>query len=63
MEKLFVYSLKSLIVSILRCVFYSEDFVNFTELHGFAGTSNQAYAAVIYARPITNKEIKVKLLI
>ena len=49
--------------SIPRCVFYSEDFVNLFELHGFPDSSNQAYAAVIYARLITNKEMKVKILI
>ena len=43
-------------------VFYSEDFVNFIEHHGYADSSNQAYAAVFYARLITNKELKVKLL-
>ena len=48
--------------SVPRCVFYSEDFVKFIELYGFTHSSNQAYAGVIYARLITNKEIKVKLL-
>ena len=48
--------------SIPRCVFYSEGFANFIELHGFANSSNQAYAAVIYARLITKNGIKVKLL-
>ena len=60
--KNFAYSLKSLTFSIPLCVFYSEDFVNFIELHGFSDSSNQPYAVVIYARLITNKEIKVKLL-
>ena len=41
--------LKSLTFSITRCVFYPEDFVNFIELHGFADSSNQAYASVIFA--------------
>ena len=48
--------------SVLRCVYYSEDFINFIKLHGFADSPNQAYAAVLYARLITNKEIEVKLL-
>ena len=48
--------------SVPRCVFYTEDFVKFIEHHGFAGSSNQAYAGVIYARLITNKGMKVKLL-
>ena len=48
--------------SVPRCVFYSEDFAKFIELHGFADSLNQAFAGVIYARLITNKEIKVKLL-
>ena len=48
--------------SVPRCVFYSEGFVKFIELDGFADSLNQAYAGVIYARLITNKEIKVKLL-
>ena len=46
----------------LTCIFYSEDFVEFIELHGFADSSNQDYAAVSYAWLITNKEIKVKPL-
>ena len=54
--------LKSLTFSITRCVFYPEDFVNFIELHGFADSSNQAYASVIFAQLTTNKEIKFKLL-
>ena len=53
----FVSSLKSLNFSVSRCVFYSEDFVKYLELHGF-----EACAGVIYALLITNKEIKVKLL-
>ena len=56
------YMLKSLTFSITRCVFYPEDFINFIELHGFADSSNQAYASVIFAQLITNKEIKFKLL-
>ena len=60
--KNFVFLLKSLTYSVPRCVFYSEDFVKFIELHGFAHSLNQAYAGVIYAQLITNKEIKVKLL-
>ena len=60
--KNFLYSLKSLTFSVPRCFFYSEDFVKFIELHGFADSSNQAYAGVTYARLITNKGIKVKLL-
>ena len=59
--KNFVYSLKLLTFSVPRCGFYLEDFVKFIKLHGFADSSNQAYAGVIYARLITNKEIKVKL--
>ena len=60
--KNFVYFLKSLTFIVPRCVFYSEDFVKFIEHHGFADSSNQSYAGVIYARLITNKEMKVKLL-
>ena len=60
--KNFVYFLKSLTFIVPRCVFYSEDFVKFIEYHGFADSSNQSYAGVIYARLITNKEMKVKLL-
>ena len=54
--------LKSLTFSVPRCAFYLEDFVKSIELHGLADSSKQAYAGVIYARLITNKEIKVKLL-
>ena len=35
---------------------------SFIEFNGFASSSNQVYATVIYARLITNKEIKVKFL-
>ena len=44
------------------CIFCSEDFVEFIELHGFADSSNQDYAAVTYAWLITSKETKVKPL-
>ena len=62
MGKKIVYSLKSLNFSIHRYVFYSEEFVSFIEFNGFASSSNQVYATVIYVRLITNKEIKVKFL-
>ena len=61
MEKLCLF-VEIIDFSVLRCVYYSEDFINFIELHGFADGPNQAYAAVLYARLITNKEIEVKLL-
>ena len=38
--KNFVYSLKPLTFSVPRCIFYSEYFVKFIELHGFADSSN-----------------------
>ena len=54
--------MKSLAFTIPRCVFYSENVINSIELHGFADSSNQAYAAVIYVRIVTNKDIKVQFL-
>ena len=40
--KNFVYSFKFLTFSVPRCVFYSEDFVNFIELQGFADSSKSS---------------------
>ena len=54
--------MKSLAFTIPRCVFYSENVINSIELHGFADSSNQAYAAVIYVRIVTDKDIKVQFL-
>ena len=46
----------------LNAFFIQKILLNSLNFNGFADSSNQAYAGVIYARLITNKEIKVKLL-